>query len=145
MVTIENNTLVEIAFTLRDDSGAVLETSEEGRSFTYVHGQHRLLPGVEQALEGMRVGDEKDVTMEPEQGHGQLDPQAWAEISKGSLPPEGLVPGTELVARKPSGETMLVTVREVRNDTVVLSLNHPLAGKTLHCHLRVLQIVPQPD
>jgi FKBP-type peptidyl-prolyl cis-trans isomerase SlyD len=144
MVVIDNNALVEIAYTLRDDSGAVLDSTEEARPFTYVHGQDHLLPGLERALMGMRVGDEKDVTLPPDQAYGPIDPYAVTEIPKRLLPPEGRVAGAELSARKPGGETMFVTVKEVRDETVILSLNHPFAGKTLHFHLRITQIVPQP-
>lgn len=144
MTVIEKNCLVQMSYTLTDESGAMLQSTEASRPFTYVHGHGQLLPGVERALAGLKVGDEKRLTLPPEQAHGLIDPRALSEIPKGLLPPEALVPGTELMARKDSGETTLVTVEEVREETVVLNLNHPLAGRTLHVHVRVLQVVPSP-
>lgn len=142
---VENDSLVEIAYTLKDAFGEVLESTEAGPSFTYVHGQQQLLAGLEHALVGMSVGDEKDVTLPPDQAYGAVDPTAFMEVGKYRLPPEALVAGTTLTARRSSGETMFVSVEEVRDDdTVVINLNHPLAGKTLCFHLRVLSIVPQP-
>jgi FKBP-type peptidyl-prolyl cis-trans isomerase SlyD len=144
MAVITNNSLVELAYSLSDDSGTVLDASEEGRPYTYVHGQRQILPALEQALDGLAVGDEKELTLPPEDAYGVIDPTAETEVPKSSLPPEALVAGTEVTARKSNGETMYVTVKEVLDDTVVLNLNHPLAGKRLRFHVRILQIVPQP-
>jgi FKBP-type peptidyl-prolyl cis-trans isomerase SlyD len=66
------------------------------------------------------------------------------EVAKDRLPPEALCPGTGVTGRRPGGVIMFVTVHEVRDDTVLLNMNHPLAGKTLNFHLRVLNIVRQP-
>jgi FKBP-type peptidyl-prolyl cis-trans isomerase SlyD len=145
MFAIADGALVELAYVVKDDSGAVLDATEEGRPFTYVHGQHQILPGLETALAHLKVGDERDVTLAPEDAYGVFDPNAVAEVPKRAVPPEGHVAGTELTARKSTGETMVVTVKEVRDDTLVLSLNHPLAGRTLRFHVRVLQIVPAPE
>ncbi len=145
MPVVENNCLVELSYRLTDVSGAVLDASEDGQPYTYMHGRHEIIPALEAALTGLSVGDEQHITLPPEEAYGQIDPTAVAKISKHSLPREALVPGTELTARKRTGETMFVTVKQVLEDSVVLDLNHPFAGKTLHFHLRVVQIVPQPD
>jgi FKBP-type peptidyl-prolyl cis-trans isomerase SlyD len=144
MTVIEHGSLVELAYTLTDASGDVLDGSAEGQPFTYVHGEQQILPALEAALAGKRVGDEADLTLPPEDAYGVIDPQALTEVPKRSLPPEALFPGTELTAKKSTGEKMFVTVKEVRDETVVINMNHPFAGKTLHFHLRVLQIVPPP-
>ena len=140
-LAIENGSLVEISYTLRDEFGTVLDGTEEGRSFTYVHGVNRLLPALEAALLGMHPGNEKRVTIRPEDAYGIPDPTARAEVPRRALPPEALAPGTEVTAKRQNGETMFVTVEEVRDDTVVLNLNHPFAGKTLHFHLSVVHVV----
>lgn len=145
MAVIENGSLVELTYTLTDASGNVLDGSAEGQPFTYVHGEQQILPALEAALGGKRVGDEAQLTLPPEQAYGVIDPQALTEVPKRSLPPEALVPGTELTAKKKSGEKMFVTVKEVRDETVVINMNHPFAGKTLHFHLRVLQVIPPPQ
>lgn len=141
---IENDALVELAYTMTDDSGAEVESTEGERPFTYVHGQHQLLAGLEEALAGLSVGDERRVTLGPDEAYGEIDPTALMEVAKDRLPPEALQPGIELTARRPSGESMFISVQEVREETVILNMNHPLAGKRLHFHLRVLNIVPEP-
>ncbi|MBI1734192.1 MAG: peptidylprolyl isomerase [Candidatus Rokubacteria bacterium] len=143
-LAIENDSLVEISYTLRDEYGTVLDSTEEGRSFTYVHGRQRLLPALEEALIGMCPGEEKQLTVRPEDAYGLPDPTARAEVPRRALPPEALAPGTEVTAKRRNGETMFVTVEEVRDETVVLNLNHPFAGKTLHFHLRVVHVVSDP-
>lgn len=143
MTAVGDNALVELTYTLKDDTGLVVDCSQDGQPYTYVHGHQEVLPALEAALAGMRPGDEKDVTLPPEDAYGTIDPEAVTEVPKHLLPPDALVPGTEVTARK-GDATMYVTVKEVRDDTVVLSLNHPLAGKRLHAHLRVVQVIPQP-
>ncbi len=143
-VVIENDALVELSYTLKDDRGATLDATDEGHTISYVHGHDQILPALEAALVGMRAGDETEITLPPERAYGTIDPAALAEVPKHALPPEALKPGTEVTARGPHGQTRYVTVNEVREETVVLNMNHPYAGKTLHFHLRVVQIVPQP-
>jgi FKBP-type peptidyl-prolyl cis-trans isomerase SlyD len=141
---IENDALVELAYTMRDESGAELESTEGGPSFTYVHGQHQLPPALEHALTGLAIGDEKNLTLGPAEAYGTEDPTAFMEVAKDRLPPEALSPGTGVTGHRPGGEIMFVTVHEVRDETVLLNMNHPLAGKTLHFHLRVLNIIHEP-
>jgi FKBP-type peptidyl-prolyl cis-trans isomerase SlyD len=142
---IENDALVEMTYVVRDDSGSVLDSTEGAAPFTYVHGRRQLPPALEHALAGMRPGEEKDLTLGPDQAYGPVDPTAFTVVAKDALPADALVPGIGLTARRTSGETMFVTVEEVRDDTVVLNLNHPYAGKVVHLHLRVLSIVPDPS
>jgi FKBP-type peptidyl-prolyl cis-trans isomerase SlyD len=143
-LVIENDALVELAYTMRDEAGAEIETTEGARPFSYVHGQQQLPPALEHALDGLAIGDEKDVTLSPDQAYGTVDPTAFMEVAKHRLPPEALQAGIELTGRKPGGEIMFMTVAEVREDTVIINMNHPLAGKTLHVHLRVLNIIREP-
>jgi FKBP-type peptidyl-prolyl cis-trans isomerase SlyD len=141
---IENDALVELDYTMRDEWGDELESTEGGRSFTYVHGQQQLPPALENALAGLAVGEEKTVTLGPTEAYGTVDPTAFMEVAKDRLPPEALSPGIGVTGHRPGGVIMYVTVHEVRDETVLLNMNHPLAGKTLNFHLRVLNIVPQP-
>jgi FKBP-type peptidyl-prolyl cis-trans isomerase SlyD len=139
---IDKGATVRFDYTLKDEAGAVLDTSEGREPLTYVHGRREIIPGLERELAGMRAGEEKDVVLQPADAYGPVDPSALAEVPKRMVPPEALVPGTELVARGPDGESRVVRVKEVRAESVVLDLNHPLAGKTLHFHVRVREVTP---
>ena len=90
----------------------------------------------------MRAGEEKAVTVAPEEGYGPIDPAAQTEVPKEAIPPDALTVGTQLVARSPSGETRLVRVKEIKDGTVVIDLNHPLAGMILHFAVKVLKVEP---
>ncbi len=140
--TIEAGSTVSLEYTLRDDAGTVLDSNKGQTPLKYTQGSEQILPVLERALVGMRAGDEKKVTVGPADGYGDLDPRAVTEVPKGRIPPDALVVGTELVARNAGGETRVVRVKEIKDDTVVIDLNHPLAGKTLHFDVKVVEVEP---
>jgi len=137
---IENGSTVQLEYTLKDDAGAVLDSNTGRPPLTYVQGQQQIVPGLEKALNGMRAGEEKNVVVKPEDGYGAVDPAAQTEVPKQMLPADALTVGTQLVARSRTGETMLVRVKEVKEATVIIDLNHPLAGKTLHFDIKILGV-----
>lgn len=139
---IEKGSSVQIEYTLKDDAGAVLDSNKGGSPLRYTHGTDQMIRGLERQLLGMRAGDEKKVVVPPEDGYGLRNPGAQTEVAKELLPPGSLVVGTRLMARSPSGERRPVMVKEVKETTVVLDLNHPLAGKTLHFDVRVIGVEP---
>ncbi len=139
---IGNGSKVRIEYTLKDDAGDVLDSNRGRDALTYTHGERHIIPGLEQALMGMRAGEEKRVTVKPEDAYGAEDPAAVAEVPKESIPADALKVGTRLVGRSQSGETRFVRVKEIKEKTVVLDLNHPLAGKTLHFDVKVLGVEP---
>ncbi len=139
---IETGSTVKLEYTLTDDAGKVLDSNKGQDPLTYTHGQEEILPALENALKGMRAGDHKDVTLPPTDGYGEVDPKAVTEVPKELIPPESLKAGAELVARSPSAGPRLVRVKEIKEKTVVIDLNHPLAGKTLHFDVTVLGVEP---
>jgi FKBP-type peptidyl-prolyl cis-trans isomerase SlyD len=106
-----------------------------------VHGEGKIIPGLASELEGMKEGQEKTVEVSPEGAYGKEDPEAFKEISKSSLP-EGLEPkaGMMLQMQGPEGQPVPVKVAEVKDEAVVLDLNHPLAGKTLNFDIEVISV-----
>ena len=141
-LAIEAGSTVSIEYTLRDGAGQVLDSNQGRPPLTYVQGRQEIVPGLERALSGMHAGEEKQVTVPPADGYGDVDPAAVAEVPKDLVPADARVAGTELMARGPQGAARLVRVKEVREGTVVLDLNHPLAGKTLHFSIKVLGVEP---
>ena len=139
---IEKGSTVQLEYTLKDDAGAVLDTNKGQAPLTYTQGNEQILPGLEKELTGLHRGDEKNVTVKPEDAYGQLDPSAQTEVAKELLPASALTVGTQLMARNAAGEERPVTVKEVKEKTVVLDLNHPLAGKTLLFEVKVLGVDP---
>jgi FKBP-type peptidyl-prolyl cis-trans isomerase SlyD len=135
---------VAIEYTLTVD-GAVVDSSEGKAPLHYIHGSGQIIPGLEQALTGLRVGDRKEVTINPEQGYGVVDPSAVVEIPKAQLPTD-VAPtvGMALRGQTPDGEGFAATIKELKAESVVLDLNHPLAGKTLHFNVTVADVKPAP-
>jgi FKBP-type peptidyl-prolyl cis-trans isomerase SlyD len=141
-VGIQDGLRVQLEYTLRDDAGAVLDTNKGRRPLTYTQGQKQIMPALEQALSGAKSGETKQVTLKPEEAYGRVDPAAEAEVPLAQVPPEARAVGSELVARDRSGAQHPVRVKEIKEKTIVLDLNHPLAGKTLVFEVTVLQVEP---
>ena len=139
---IENGSTVKLEYTLKDDTVTVLDSNKGQEPLSFTQGGQQLMPSLEKQLIGMRVGEEKKVVLKPEDAYGQNDPAAQAEVPKTALPPEALNVGTRLMARNQAGETRPVTVKEIKENTVVLDLNHPLAGKTLVFEVKVVGVEP---
>ena len=138
--TVQPGYEVLFDYTLTDDSGKVVDTSKGKEPMHYVHGKGQIIPGLEKELAGMAVGAEKKVTVKPEDGYGPVDPRAFQEIPKDKLPPEALKVGTMLMAQAPGGQGVPVRVHEVKDSSVVMDFNHPLAGKTLSFDVKITDI-----
>ena len=139
---IEKGSSVKIEYTLKDDKGAVLDTNAGKEALAFTQGAQQIIPGLDKALLGMKTGDSKKVTVKPEDAYGAVDPKAEAEVPKDALPQGAAVAGTRLLARGQDGQPRPVTVKAVKDTTVVLDLNHPLAGKTLFFDVKVVSVEP---
>ena len=139
---IENGFTVRLEYTLTDDAGKVLDSNKGQDPLTYTQGQEEILPALENALTGLRAGDQKQVTLAPKDGYGEVEPRAQTEVPKEVIPPDSLKVGAELVAQNRTGGSRLVRVKEIKEKTVIIDLNHPLAGKTLHFDVKVLGVDP---
>ena len=139
---VEKGSTVKLEYTLKDDAGTVLDSNKGQDPLTFTQGSEQLMPGLEKQIVGMHAGEEKKVVLKPEEAFGPTDPSAQAEVPKGMLPPESLTVGARLMARNASGEQRPVTIKEIKDETVILDLNHPLAGKTLVFEIKVLGVEP---
>ena len=131
---------VAFDYTLTVD-GEVVESTKGREPLTYVHGKGALIPGLEKELVGMKEGDEKTVMIAPEDAYGVVNPKAFQEVPKDRLPTAApLEAGAQLQAKSPDGQITIVTVSEIKGDTVILNFNHPLAGKTLQFQVKIISI-----
>jgi FKBP-type peptidyl-prolyl cis-trans isomerase SlyD len=141
---VKNGMLVSFDYTLKSPDGKLIETSKGREPLKYIHGQKMMIPGLEKELTGMKVGAEKHVTVKPEDGYGKINPGAVQEVPKEKIPPNALKVGAVLAAKSPEGMVVPMTVREIKEKTVVMDLNHPMAGKTLVFDIKVVDIQPPP-
>jgi FKBP-type peptidyl-prolyl cis-trans isomerase SlyD len=139
---VEKGSSVKIEYTLKDEKGAVLDTNTGKEALAFTQGAQQIIPGLDKALLGMKAGDSKNVTVKPEDAYGAVDPKAEAEVPKDALPQGSAVVGTRLLARGQDGQPRPVTVKAVKDTTVLLDLNHPLAGKTLFFDVKVVSVEP---
>lgn len=135
---------VRLQYTMTDDAGEVLDSNVGEAPLVYTQGRRQLVPGLERALAGMRAGEEKRVSVPPEDAYGPADPGAESEVPIAMIPADAAAVGTRLVARGPDGDTRVVRVKAVREGTVLLDLNHPLAGLTLHFAVKILGVDGPP-
>lgn len=134
---IEPGKAVEIEYTMSLDDDTVVTSNVGAEPIQYVHGEGQLFPRLEEALAGMRVDEERSVTLEAEDAYGLSDPDAIFEVPKESVPEDAREVGAVLIVE---GVDWPVLVDSVTEDGVVLDVNHPLAGKTLRFDVRVISI-----
>lgn len=120
--------------------GEVVDTTEGRGPVTYVHGRGELLVGLEEELEGMAEGDCAEVVVPPETGYGHHDPRRVQQVPYEAFgDPDGVRVGRLISGEGPTGR-FHATIAEVKPEGVILDLNHPLAGKTLHFEVQILAI-----
>ncbi len=139
-MTVSSGTRVSIEYTLRLEDKAVIDTNVGSEPLTYVQGSDQIVPGLQKGLEGMRIGESKQVTIKPEEGYGAVNPKDFVEVKNEQVPQDALTVGAQLEGRDDSGRPFYARVVEVKKQTVVLDFNHPLAGKTLFFEVKILDI-----
>jgi FKBP-type peptidyl-prolyl cis-trans isomerase SlyD len=137
---VKDGSVVSLQYTLSAEDGKTIESNKGKEPLKYTQGQRQIVPGLEREMAGMKVGGEKRVKVKPEDGYGKIDPKAFQEIPKEEIPPEGLKVGAILGAQGPHGQVIPVRVHEIKEQTVVLDFNHPMAGKTLVFDVKILDI-----
>ena len=141
---VKDGMLVSLDYTVKTPDGKLLETSKGSQPLQYIQGKKMMIPGLERELTGMKIGAEKHITIKPEDGYGKLNPNAVQEVPKEKVPPNALKVGAVLVGTNKDGSPIPMTVREIKEKTVVMDLNHPLAGKTLVFDVKVIDVEPAP-
>jgi FKBP-type peptidyl-prolyl cis-trans isomerase SlyD len=141
---VKDGATVSFDYTLKGTDGKLIDSSKGKEPLKYVHGQRRMIPGLEKELTGMKVGGEKHVTVKPEDAYGPVKKAAFQEVPKEKIPANGLKVGAVLAAKDPEGQVVPMRVHEIKEKTVVMDMNHPMAGKTLVFDVKVVDIRPQP-
>jgi len=138
---IAANKAVSIDYTLTNDAGEVIDSSAGGAPLAYLHGAGNIIPGLEKALEGKGVGEELDVTIEPEEAYGEYLAELVSTLNRSMF--EGvdeLEVGMQFHASAPDGQMQIVTIRDLDGDDVTVDGNHPLAGQRLNFKVKVVSI-----
>ena len=137
---ISADRVVTIHYTLKDDGGAVIDSSAGGEPLAYIQGHGNLVIGLEKALEGKQDGSQVAVSVDPAEGYGKHDPALIQRVPKRTLQGAGAIKkGMQFQGRTDEGMRVF-TVAAVVGDMVTLDGNHPLADKTLHFDVTVVSV-----
>ena len=131
---------VSIEYTLTLDDGSTADSNVGGEPLTFQHGANQVLAGLENGLLGLSPGDTKKVSLSPAEGYGEVNPQAFQSVKTSAIPEDSRVVGALLMAQNPDGQQRPVRVHEIKGEEIVLDLNHPLAGESLHFQVKVLAV-----
>lgn len=133
---IENQRVVLIHYTLKNDQGEVLDSSAGGEPLAYLHGMGNIVPGLEKALTGKKAGDKLHAKVPPEEGYGRRDEKLIQQVPRRAF--QGvreLKPGMRF-----NSQTGPVTITRVMGDMVTIDGNHALADETLNFEIEVTQV-----
>lgn len=137
---VAENTVVVIDYTLKDNDGSVIDSSEGAGPLAYLHGAGNIIPGLEEALVGKEAGDEVQASIEPGKAYGERHEQLKQDV------PRELFSGVDKVevGMQFQSETeqgpVLVTVTDVKEETVTVDGNHPLAGVHLNFDVTIREV-----
>ena len=138
---IIKNTVALIHYTLKNDAGEVIDTSEGSDPLTYLHGAGNIVPGLESELEGKAVGESLEVRVEPADGYGEKVDEMIQTVPRDKMPVGmELEVGMQLEAQSPEGHAQVVTIVGLTNTDVTLDGNHPLAGVALNFAVEVIEV-----
>jgi FKBP-type peptidyl-prolyl cis-trans isomerase SlyD len=135
---VTKDVVVRMDYTLNVD-GQVVDFSEKDDPLEYIQGHGQIIPGLEAAMEGMEVGESKEVNVLARDAYGEVDASAVVEVARADFPPNVLVEvGTSLQVRNMDGQVLDAVISSVEGDRVKLDFNHPLAGKNLLFNVTVV-------
>ena len=137
---IAHQKVVSIHYTLTNVDGEILDSSEGSEPLAYLHGFGNIIPGLENALTGRKVGDRFSVSVAPAEGYGERDDAMVQAVPRTAFQGvDEIQPGMQFQAQSPEG-MQLVTVIGVEGEEVILDGNHPMAGLTLNFAVEVTEV-----
>ena len=138
---IKKNSVVGISYILKNMEGEVLDRAPVAEPLLYLHGSGQIVCGLEKALDGLLVGDAKEVTVSPAEGYGEIDPKLKLKTDMSIFPQDVQVKtGMQFTADLGNGKHQNFTVAHLEGNDIFIDGNHPLAGQTLQFTIEVQSI-----
>lgn len=138
---IANGKVVLIHYTLTEKGGEELDSSRGQDPLPYLHGEGNIVPGLEQALGGRKVGDKLEVEVSPQDGYGERAGPGPQPVPREAFPAEAeLEEGLSIIAEDPDGNATPLWITEVQEQHVLVDANHPLAGRTLCFDVEIVAV-----
>ena len=142
---VENNKMVSVDYKLTVD-GKIADQSQPGQPLEFISGMGMLLPKFEEAIMGKEPGESVSFTLEAKDGYGEVIAEAIVELPKtvfmmdGKVAEDILFVGSQIPMATADGQHMMGLVKEVKEETVMMDFNHPMAGKTLNFEVTVVDV-----
>lgn len=142
MAIVKTGDRVEVTYIGTLTDGTVFDQSKDGNALAFTLGNDEMIPGFEQAVMGMTVGETKKVTITPDQAYGSYDEENIVEVTRSRFP-DNLEPqiGMKLQVQDNQGNPLIVTITEITKNTIILDANHELAGKDLTFEINLVKIL----
>ena len=138
---IKKDSVVSLSYILKNENGEELDRFESATPLAYMHGHGQIVPGLENVLEGLAVGDKKEVTVTPQEGYGEVQPELKMKVGRDKFPADvNIERGMQFSSKIEDGREIPFTVQTIEGDDVLLDGNHPLAGETLHFSVKVVEV-----
>lgn len=138
---IGDNVVVSIHYTLTNNTGETLDSSEGGEPLYYLHGAGNLIPGLENELKGKTAGTSLQVTVAPEEGYGPVHDALIEVVPKAAFQGvDNIEPGMAFEASDQNGQSRRIVVTEVSGDEITVDGNHPLAGVELSFDVEIVGV-----
>ena len=145
ILKVQDGQVVLMEYTLRVD-GEILDSSSGHEPLEFLQGAGNIIPGLEDELYGMAVGESKLVIVQPEDGYGVIDAEAFVEVPREQFPSNiPMEEGIEIQVTDENGTPMNARIDSVSDDSVTLDFNHPLAGKDLHFDAKIVGLRDATD
>lgn len=140
---IKKDTVVSMSYNLKNSAGEELGRADTNKPLIYLHGTGQIVPGLENALEGLAVGDKKDVTVAAKEGYGELSTALKMKVERKMFPPDAdIKPGMQFRANIGNDHEHTFTVIDIKDDDIFVDGNHPLAGQTLYFSVEIIGVRP---
>ncbi len=141
MSKIEKGSTVKVHYTGKLETGEVFDTSRQREPLEFTMGQGQLIPGFENAILGLAVGEETTANIPSNEAYGEHNPEMVITVTKDQLP-DDMEPaeGLQLQLNQPNGQPIPCVVSKVEGEEVTIDANHPLAGKDLTFEIEVVDI-----
>lgn len=140
MMKISKDTVVSMHYTLTNNEGTTLDSSQGKAPLTYLQGHRNIIPGLESEMEGKEVGAKFTAKIPPAMAYGELNQDLIQKVPKTNFPnPEELQAGMQFQTQTEAGP-MILTVKEVADAEVTVDGNHPLAGVELNFDVEITEV-----
>jgi len=145
-MAIASNKVVTISYTVLDGDGRVVDQAPATHPYSFLSGQHQILPKLEEKIGEMVIGSKKKLSLTPEEGYGEFQDEGIQQVKRSEFPADmDLTVGKRYMADAGDGRHLPFFITAVSGDEITIDFNHPLAGKTLQFEVELLNIREATD